>query len=235
MFLSIIVPAYNEEDRLKPTLERIYSYLKDKNYDCEIIVVDDGSIDSTGNIALESELYKAGKLKLLKNEKNQGKGFSVKRGILASCGDFILFTDSDLSTPIEEFDELFLHIKSGYDIVIGSRSIKGADVRVHQPFYREIMGKICNFLIRLFVLKGFVDTQCGFKLFRQSVAKDIAKELKINGFGFDVEMLYLAKKKNYKVKETPVIWINSAASRVNPVFDSLKMLSELLSVKKLHG
>jgi dolichyl-phosphate beta-glucosyltransferase len=235
MFLSIVIPAYNEEKRLNSTLEKINSYLKNKNFEYEIILVDDGSADSTVKIALESELAKRGKLILIKNEKNTGKGFSIRRGILASSGEYILFSDSDLSTPIEEFDELFLHIQSGYDIAIGSRSIEGADVRVHQPFYRETMGRVFNFLVQLLVLKGFVDTQCGFKLFRASAAKDIAKELKIDRFGFDVEMLYLAKKKNYKIKEVPVIWLNSPISRVSPVSDSCKMFMDLWRIRRMHG
>lgn len=235
MFLSIVIPAYNEENRLNPTLEKINSYLENKNFEYEIILIDDGSADSTVKIALESELAKRGKLILIKNEKNTGKGFSIRRGILASSGEYILFSDSDLSTPIEEFDELFLHIQSGYDIAIGSRSIEGADVRVHQPFYREIMGRVFNFLVQLLVLKGFVDTQCGFKLFKASAAKDIAKELKIDRFGFDVEMLFLAKKKNYRIKEVPVIWLNSPISRVSPVSDSCKMFMDLWRIRRMHG
>lgn len=235
MLLSIVIPAYNEEKRLQSTLEKIYSYLKGKDYEYEVIVIDDGSSDRTAEVALGSELNKTGRLSLLKNERNRGKGFSVKRGILDCRAEFILFTDSDLSTPIEELDELFLSIQSGYDIVIGSRSIEGAEVRVHQPFYRELMGNFFNVLVQILVLKGFIDTQCGFKLFKGDTAKDIANELKIDRFGFDVEMLYLAQKKNYKIKELPVIWLNSPTSKVNPVFDSWRMFIDLLSIKRLHG
>ncbi|MDD4183452.1 MAG: glycosyltransferase family 2 protein [Candidatus Omnitrophica bacterium] len=235
MFLSVVIPAYNEEKRLQSTLEKIYSYLKNKNFEYEIIAIDDGSADLTAMVALESRLAKENKLNLLKNEKNTGKGFSVRKGILASTGDYILFTDSDLSTPIEEFDELLLHVQAGYDIAIGSRSVEGADVRVHQPFYREIMGRAFNFFVQLFVLKGLADTQCGFKLFKAKAAKDIAKELKIDRFGFDVEMLYLAKKKNYKIKEVPVIWLDSPVSKINPILDSWRMFIDLLTIKRLHG
>jgi len=235
MLLSIVIPAYNEEKRLQSTLEKIYSYLKGKDYEYEVILIDDGSFDRTADIALGSELNRAGKLLLLKNEKNKGKGFSIKRGILVSRAEFVLFTDSDLSTPIEEVDELFLSIQSGYDVVIGSRSIEGAEVRVHQPFYRELMGKVFNVLVQIFVLKGFIDTQCGFKLFKADAAKTIAKELKIDRFGFDVEMLYLAQKKKYRIKEVPVIWLNSPTSKVNPILDPLRMFLDLLSIKKLHG
>lgn len=235
MFLSIIIPAYNEQKRLKDTLDKVYSYLGVQKYQWEVIVVDDGSCDKTQEAILNSDLNSGGKLLLLKNERNKGKGFSVKKGILAAKGEYILFSDADLSTPIEEFDELFLHIQSGYDIVIGSRSIQGAQVRVHQPFYREMMGKFFNFLVQLFTLKGIIDTQCGFKVFRANVAKAIAKQLTIDGFAFDVEMLYLAQKKNYKIKEVPVIWLNSPTSKVNPIFDSWKMFIDLLSIKRMHG
>lgn len=235
MFLSIIIPAYNEEKRLNPTLQKIDSYLNSNDYQYEVIVVDDGSTDKTKEAALSSTLYQTGKLKLLQNSQNRGKGFSVKKGILASTGDYIIFSDADLSTPIEEIEKLLSYIESGFDIAIGSRSVEGAKVRIHQPFYREYMGKFFNVLVQFFVLKGIVDTQCGFKLFRAEVARDIASCLKIDGFSFDVEVLYLAVKKGYRVKEVPVVWMNSPVSRVNPLFDSYKMFIELLSIKRLHN
>jgi dolichyl-phosphate beta-glucosyltransferase len=235
MFLSIVIPAYNEETRLKTTLKRIYTYLNSKDYNYEVIVVDDGSKDKTKDIVSDSSLSRVGRLRLLQNDKNRGKGFSVKRGILASQGDYILFSDADLSCPIEEFEKLFSYLKSSYDIAIGSRSIKGTDVRVHQPFYREYMGKFFNILVQLFIFKGIIDTQCGFKLFKANVAKDIASQIKINGFAFDVEMLYLAMNKGYKIKEVPVVWINSPISRVELFVDSFRMFGELLSIKRLHN
>ena len=235
MYISIIIPAYNEEERLKITLDKVHAYLNNKGYQYEVIVIDDGSTDKTEEVILASSLYKAGRMKFLKNTKNKGKGFSVRRGILTAKGERILFTDADLSTPIEELDKLLSCLGSGYDIAIGSRSIEGADVKVHQPFYREYMGKFFNILVQTFALKGFVDTQCGFKLFRQHVIKDILTLLKIDGFAFDVEMLYLAQKRGYKIKEIPVIWINSPKSRVNPIIDSWSMFVELLSIKRLHA
>ena len=235
MFLSIIIPAYNEEERLTVSLDKLYHYLIGRNYDYEVIVVDDGSSDRTGKTVLESMLAKSGKIIFLTNGENKGKGFSVKQGMLHSIGEYVLFSDADFSTPIQELDKLLKCLKDGYDIAIGSRSVKGSKITVHQPFYRETMGKFFNFLVQVFVLRGINDTQCGFKLFNGQCAKIIAQELKIDRFGFDVEMLYLAKKKSYKIKEVPVTWINSTESKVSPIRDSFKMFLELLSIKKLHG
>ena len=260
MFLSVVIPAYNEQNRLNSSLDKIYNYFSsdlllqnsglsgskmgppdirirfnNKLVDYEVIVVNDASMDKTEEIALTNILNKKGRLKLINNPKNMGKGYSVKKGIFVSQGEYILFSDADLSTPIEEVEKLFSFVNEGYDIVIGSRSIKGAQIKVRQPFYREYMGKIFNFFVQAFVFKGIIDTQCGFKLFKAAAAKNIAKKSKIDGFSFDVEMLYLAHKQGYKIKEVPVAWINSPASKVNPVIDSYKMLIELLSIKKIHN
>jgi len=235
MYLSVIIPAFNEEKRIGITLERLYGFLRNKNYDYEVILVDDGSTDSTVNIADQSKLAQKNKLRLLSNGANRGKGFSIRNGMMNARGQYVLFSDADLSTPIEEMDKLFSFLVKDYDIAIGSRGIQGADVREHQPFYREWMGKIFNFFVQIFVFKGIFDTQCGFKLFKAHVAKKIAPCLKINGFSFDVELLYVAKRRGYKIKEVPVVWINSPKSKVRPVFDSLMMFKELLSVRKKHG
>ena len=159
IYLSIVIPAYNEEKRIGDTLDRIYNFLKTKKYDFEVMVIDDGSTDKTVDMASASELAKENRLKILKNGSNKGKGFSVKSGILNSSGEYILFSDADLSTPIEEVDKLFEEINKGYDIVIGSRSMEGSDVRVRQPWYREIMGKTFNFFVKSILFKEFNDTQ----------------------------------------------------------------------------
>jgi dolichyl-phosphate beta-glucosyltransferase len=234
MYLSVVIPAYNEEQRLKLSLDKIHAYLNSKAFQYEVIVVDDGSTDDTRQSALESSLCLAGKLKLLKNSQNKGKGCSVRRGILESKGDLVVFSDADLSTPIEELEKLSQHIDSGYDIAIGSRSIKGADVRVHQPIYRELMGRFFNLIVQATALKGIIDTQCGFKLFKGNIAKEIAGQMLIDGFSFDVEMLYIARQKGYTIKEVPVVWINSPASRVDPFKDSLQMFKDVVSIKKIH-
>ncbi len=235
VYLSIIIPAYNEEKRIGPTLSKIYGFLKTKNYEYEVILVDDGSNDKTILGARDSELAKINKLKIVKNGMNKGKGFSVKNGILNSTGEYLLFSDADLSTPIEEADKLFNYIGKGYDIVIGSRSIAGSDVKVHQPFYREKMGRIFNFLVNSLLLSGFIDTQCGFKLFKGNVAREMGKELTINGFCFDVEMLYLAKRMGYKIAEVGIVWENSPQSKVRVFSSSLSMFIDLLKIKRRHG
>lgn len=235
VYLSIIIPAYNEEKRIGLTLSKICGFLKTKSYDYKVILVDDGSNDKTIFQAQNSELAKIGKLKIIKNVTNKGKGFSVKNGILNSAGEFVLFSDADLSTPIEETDKLFGYIKNGYDIVIGSRSIAGSDVKVHQPFYREKMGRIFNFLVNSLLMGGFNDTQCGFKLFKGNIARELGKELTISGFCFDVEMLYLAKKKGYRIAEIGVVWENSPQSKVRVINSSLAMFIDLLKIRRRHG
>ncbi len=233
--LSIVIPAYNEEGRIGSTLEKIHDFLKIKDYISEVIVVDDGSSDKTVQTVLKSALYGEGRLRLIKNEVNRGKGYSVKKGIINSMGGYILFSDADLSTPIGEVDKLFEFIDKGYDIVIGSRALAGSDVKVHQPWYRETMGKIFNFFVKSILMKGINDTQCGFKLFKLSLAKDIVSHMKTDGFSFDVEMLYLAIKNKYNIKEVPVIWLNSPKSKVNLIFDSTRMFFDLIRIKLIHG
>jgi len=235
MHLSVVIPAYNEEKRIEDTLSRMYDYLRAKDFDYEVIVVDDGSSDDTVPRARESGLSREGKLKVVSNGENRGKGYSVKSGMAASSGDHVLICDADMSTPIEELDRLSAIAASGYDIVIGSRAVEGADVRVRQPWYRERMGKVFNFFVKLLLMSDFRDTQCGFKLFRGDAARDIAEDLKIEGFCFDVEMLYLAGKKGYKIREEGVVWDNSPQSKVRIMGSSLNMFLDLVRIKRLHG
>ena len=234
MYLSIIIPAYNEAGRIASALSKVYNFLENKGYDYEIIVVDDGSRDETVFMAQQSKLFREGKLTVIKNRINAGKGFSVRRGILASKGEYVLFSDADLSTPIEELDKLFAYINKGYDIAVGSRSVDDSDVQVHQPWYRERMGKTFNVFVKLLLLKEFNDTQCGFKLFKGDAARKTALLLKIDGFCFDVELLYLAKLKGYKIRELGVVWNNSPQSKVNSISSSVVMLLDLIKIKALH-
>ena len=234
MDLSIIVPAYNEEKRLGRTLEKIRTYFQEKDYAYEVIVVDDGSSDNTVFVASDSLLAKESMLKIVKNEVNRGKGYSVRRGMADAVGELILFTDADLSTPIEEIEKLKLYLSDGFDAAIGSRSIKGSEVKSPQPKYRVLMGKTFNLMVRAVVLRGFIDTQCGFKLFKKNCIENVLPEMKIDGFSFDVEMLYIATRNGYKIKEVPVVWIDYKGSKVNPLYDSAKMFMDLLYIKARH-
>ncbi len=230
MYLSIVIPAYNEEGRIGTSLTEIYSFLKKRNYDFEIIVVDDGSKDKTLNLLSEYS-QNIPNLIVLKNESNQGKGFSVKKGVLNSKGDIILYTDADLSTPIEELDKLIYWLDEGYLISIGSRDLPESQVNRHQAWYRELMGKIFNRIIRLILNLDYHDTQCGFKCFRNDAALEIFKGLRLCGFSFDVEMLFIAKHRGIKVKEVPIRWHNSPESKVKIVRDSSKMLWDILKLR----
>jgi dolichyl-phosphate beta-glucosyltransferase len=230
MYLSIVIPAYNEEDRIGTSLTKIYNFLKKRNYDFEIIVVDDGSKDKTLNLLSEYS-QNIPNLIVLKNESNQGKGFSVKKGVLNSKGDIILFTDADLSTPIGELDKLIYWLDEGYPISIGSRDLPESQVNRHQAWYREFMGKIFNRIIRLILNLDYHDTQCGFKCFRNDAALEIFKCLRLCGFSFDVEVLFIAKHLGIKVKEVPVRWYNSPESKVKIIRDSSKMLWDILKLR----
>jgi len=235
MYLSVIIPAYNEEKRITSTLGQMHKFLVGKDYDYEVIVVDDGSTDGTLGEIEKSELVQAGKARAVSYDQNRGKGYAVKTGILESKGEYILVCDADMSTPIEELGRFFKLISGGNDVVIGSRSLSDSDVRIHQPWYREKMGKTFNLFIKMILMGGFQDTQCGFKLFKRDVARVIAQKLKIDGFCFDVEMLYLAKKFGYRVKEIGVIWNNSPDSKVKVVDSSVGMFLDLFKIKRIHG
>ena len=225
--ISIVIPAYNEEKRIGRSIKQIVKYLDKKKYSYEIIVVDDGSIDKTIDV-----VKKAGNkyVKIIKNKKNMGKGFSVKTGILNAKYPLVLFSDSDLATPIEELDKFMEYIKS-YDIVIASRNLKESNIKVKQPVYRQLMGKTFPLLVNLIALGGFRDTQCGFKLFKTDAAKKIVSLQTFNRFSFDVEILFIAKKLGYKIKEAPVVWIDKEGSKVNPIKDSIKMLIDLFKIR----
>ena len=232
MEISIVIPAYNEEKRIGKTLERVYEYFKKKKTEFEIIVVDDGSNDRTVEIVEKFSSDKK-EIRILKHEKNMGKGKAVKTGILDAKGNLILFTDADLSTPIEEFEKLKKAIENGYDIAIGSRGLKDSKIVIPQPFYRRIIGRIFPLLVRLIVIKDFKDTQCGFKLFKKEVAKKIFSQLKTEGFAFDVEVLARGKKENFKIAEVGVLWYNSPESKVSILKSPFKMFLELNRIKKI--
>ena len=240
MEISIIIPAYNEEKRIEKTLERIFSYMKLKKHDFEMVVVDDGSKDKTVEVVelfrkkidknkKSKDIKKVNKnrIKILKNVKNKGKGHSVKRGMLAGEKKWLLFSDADLSTPIEEIEKFEKYIDQ-YSIIIASRNLKESQIKIKQPKLRSTLGKIFPFIVNLFTIRGIKDTQCGFKLFRKDVADKIFPLQTSKGFAFDVEVLFIAKKHNYKIKEIPVIWVNALGSKVDPIKDSIGMFLDLI-------
>lgn len=229
--LSIVIPMYNEANRIGPTLEQVLLFLKSKAYSWELIVVDDGSSDES--VAVAEKFLHDVSAKILKNGRNRGKGYSVKNGVLNSTGQYVIFSDADLSTPIDETDGFIKALKE-YDIVIGSRALKGSKIDIRQTPMRELMGKIFNKIARFFTFRDISDSQCGFKGFRREAALDLFNRQKVEGFSFDVEILYLAQKSGYKILERPVRWHHVDQSRVKLLSDSLKMFLDILKIKWLH-
>lgn len=228
--LSVIIPAYNEEKSLEGTVREIADYLFEQDILHEILIVDDGSEDSTLSIA--SDLARSiPALRVCSYAPNRGKGFAVRTGMMAAEGDRILFTDADNSTPIQELPSLMSALDNGYAVAIGSRAVHGSVRVVHQPFYREIGGKFLNLFIRLFAVPGIKDTQCGFKLFTRKAAHTIFPLCFIDRFSFDVEVLYLARQMDYKIAELPVHWTNHGDSRVNPIRDGLRLLADIVRIR----
>lgn len=229
-FLSVIIPMYNESDRILPTLGKFIDYLNDKENLYEIIMVDDFSTDNTLDVVRQSVKKQSGVV-VIKNRFGKGKGGAVKTGVLYSKGEHVLFSDADASTPVYELDNLFQKVQNGYAVVIASRALPSSHVLVHQPFYREWMGKTFNFIVQNLLVPGIHDTQCGFKLFTKSAAQNLFAKQQIYGFCFDVEILYLARKNGYKIKEVPVDWINSSDSRIRLFADSAMMFLDLLKIR----
>jgi len=236
-YLSLIVPAYNEEKRLPATLERIAQYLNTRDFSYELLVVDDGSRDATRKVVLDFAKDKNWvRLIQYDDEKgrpvNRGKGYAVRQGVLASAGRDVLFSDADLSTPIEEIEKLLPPIARGEcDIAVASRALPESQLSVHQPFYREWMGRSFNKFVRAVIGTEISDTQCGFKAFRGEAAKKIFSMAQIDGFGFDTEIIYLANKLKFRTREIGVIWRHRDESRVNPLTAPLAMMSELMQVR----
>jgi glycosyltransferase involved in cell wall biosynthesis len=225
--LSIVIPAFNEERRLPKAIERIASYLSARPLRAEIVVVDDGSSDATPKVA-ESHRERFPALRLISNNTNRGKGFSVRHGVLEARGDIVLFTDADLSTPIEEADKLLEALREkDYDAAIGSRGMDSSLIEVHQSAFREQAGILFNRLVRQIAGLEFSDTQCGFKAFRRDPTRIIFEQQRIERFGFDPEILFLAKRHGLRVAEIPVRWSHDSATKVNVIGDGVRMFLEL--------
>ena len=228
--LSVIVPAYNEADRLPPTLRRIRGWLDEQGEAYEVIVVDDGSLDGT---AATTEALRADwpELQVLRLPVNTGKGAAVRAGMLRARGELRLFTDADLSAPIEDLPLLRERIGGDTQVAIGSRAVDRSFVEVHQPFHREFMGRVNNVLIRSLVLRGIRDTQCGFKLFTAEAAVACFAPLRTLRFGFDVEVLVRARRCGWTIAEVPVHWRHVEASRVRALRDSTRMIWDLATIR----
>lgn len=241
-YLSIVVPAYNEERRLPSTLERICEYLGRQDYAAELIIVDDGSEDGTVTTAHHVLAHAPANVtwRVIEND-HRGKGYTVRTGMLAAQGQYILFSDADLATPIEETEKLLAPLHAGWDIAIGSREVMGAQ-RLDEPWYRHFMGRVFNFLVRIIAGMDYQDTQCGFKAFQREAAHDLFGRLQLYGqqakvikggavTAFDVEVLFLAGRHGYKVAEIPVIWRYGENTKVNPLRDSIHMFRDVVRVR----
>jgi glycosyltransferase involved in cell wall biosynthesis len=230
--LSIIIPAYNEEKRLPRALERIQEYLAAERSleQTEIILVDDGSTDATVRIA-EEWSARIPELRIIVNGRNRGKGYSVRHGMLEARGRVALFTDADLSSPIEELPKLLAAISAGSDIAIGSRAVDRSLIEVHQSPYRELAGIVFNEFVRLFTGLQFQDTQCGFKAFLRAPSRIIFEQQRIERFGFDPEILFLAKRHGLHAEEVPVRWAHDPATKVHVLRDSLLMFGDLAYIR----
>lgn len=239
LFLSVVLPAYNEERRLPETLSQILSYLGEQPYRSEVIIADDGSTDATATL-VEQLMQQHPSIRLLQLD-HRGKGYAVRKGILAARGEYVLFSDADLAVPIEEWAKVERAFANEADLVIGSREGLGAR-RQGEPRYRHLMGRVFNLIVRLIAVGGIQDTQCGFKAFRYTAAQDIFNRVQLYGddapsvrgaavTAFDVEVLFLARRRGYRIHEVPVLWRYGIETKVDPLRDSLRNLRDVLAVR----
>jgi dolichyl-phosphate beta-glucosyltransferase len=228
--LSIIIPAYNEERRIVPTLARISTWLEEEDIHGEIVVVDDGSVDDTAGV-VASAAKEFPVVRLVRNGRNRGKGYTVRNGVLEARGRYILFSDADLSTPIEEFMLFRPLLADGTDVVIGSRRMGGAQIEIPQPALRRLMGRVFNLLVRAVAVPDVRDSQCGFKCFSRDAARAVFRLQRIEGFAFDVEVLFLASRLGFSMREVPVRWLDDRDSKVSRLWDPAKMFFDLLRIR----
>jgi dolichyl-phosphate beta-glucosyltransferase len=228
--ISIVIPAYNEESRLSPTLDRVLNFVRQRVWDAEVIVVDDGSRDRTTDI-VRDYAQSDGIVRLIQNPGNRGKGYSVRSGVLNARGKIVLFSDADLSSPIEEAPKLLEALENGADIAIGSRWMRSELQTKRQSLARQVLGRVFNLLLRVVLRLDFKDTQCGFKAFRRHAAKEVFQLQKIERWGFDPEILFLARRAGFKTVEVPVRWGHDTGTRINPVADGSRMVADMLRIR----
>jgi dolichyl-phosphate beta-glucosyltransferase len=235
MNASLVVPAYNEAGRIEACVRSVAAWARTRpgGRDWEILLVDDGSTDDTVERARRFAGDEGIEVRIVSYPENRGKGAAIRTGVLAAAGDPILVSDTDLSTPLTEWTKLAEKLPT-HPVAIGSRAIEEALVRKRQPFYRQLMGRTFNRLVRLLTVQGIGDTQCGFKLFRGDVARGLFRDARIDRFAYDVEILYLAQRRGIPIAEVPVVWINSPESKVAVVRDSLRMLWDLFRIRWMH-
>lgn len=233
ILLSLVIPAYNEQERLPPTLDSLLEFFGVDTEGYEVIVANDGSTDDTVQV-VKSYQQKAAQIKLLSLTENQGKGAATKAGVLAAQGAFVLFEDADGSTPIGEIERLQQAINDGADIAIGSRALCSEETAVATSFHRKALGRLFNWLMNALLLPGIADTQCGFKLFTREAARFVFTKQQTTGFSFDLELLYIARAVNLKISEVPVNWTNVEGSKVNLIADAQKMFFDAFRIRSWH-
>ena len=227
---TIVIPAFNESARIGNALRLVSACIREKGWDAEVLVVDDGSTDNTAAL-VQAWALNHPEVELIRNERNRGKGFSVRNGMLRARGEIVMFTDADLSSPIEEAEHLFAAIQAGADVAIGSRWLTGRRIVHSQPLYRRIFGRCFNALTRMVMRLPFADTQCGFKAFRQHAARMVFGLQRIERWGFDPEILFIALKRRLRITEVPVTWGHDERSRISYLRDGVQMLLELAYVR----
>ena len=230
MTYSIVIPAYNEGERLRATLEKVLAYVRQQGWDAEVIVVNDGSRDNTAEIVCEIA-EKDSLLRLVENPGNRGKGYSVRNGMLKARGEVVVFSDADLSSPIEEMPKLLEALAGGADIAIGSRWLRAELQTQRQSLHRQLFGRVFNLLLRIILGLKFKDTQCGFKAFTRRAAQTILPLQRIERWGFDPEILFLARKFGFRLKEVPVLWGHSGDTRIHPFADGARMFWEMVRIR----
>lgn len=227
IFLSIVIPAYNEESRLPGTLEQVFRFLEKQSFTSEVIVVENGSTDRTFEVAREFA-KRHEKIRVLRTER--GKGAAVKRGMLEAQGDYRFMCDADLSMPVEEISKFIPPALTDLDIAIASREAKGS-VRYNEPRYRHFGGRGINYIIQVLALPGLNDTQCGFKCFRAGVVQDIFDKQTLRGWSFDIELLFIARRRGYRVREIPIEWFYHPETKVNAIRDALRMIGDIFHIR----